>query len=429
MKKITILILNLAVLFLLVNFSFAANYKTNKLSKFGFLSQGVGITPQGASELGTPWLRPHPGKAVWGKIEKKQGKFSWKKLDKIVKAAQKKNLNLLITVWPYAMWDQNQCHKNLKDAKGFEKELPKRRGAPCDYEAYKNFLTKLVERYDKDKKSDMKGLKYGVKYWEILNEPEMNQKNSPDLVFFQGTAKDYLKILKESYKTIKKADKKSKILHAGMAGSGDFMVSFWKKIFKKSKGKYFDIGNIHSIDSGVADLNASSYKGLLQKYDIQKSFWITEVQITSQEESFGLQAKAKSEEEQAAEIIKSYIQAYKAEAEKIFYTIYQTNQYVPENLRYAALIEDGRKKPGYYAMQTMVSKIDYFSKVENLAEGQYKFTISDRTVYVLWSDQEIAPEIPQELQNKVVTITDMGGNVSTKYGQEINLTANPVFVE
>lgn len=432
MKKITTFILLFFLFLLTANFSQAAatkEYQINKLSHFGFLSEGIGITPQGAVELGTPWLRPHPGKAVWGKIEKKQGKFDWRKMDKTVKKAQKKNLNLLITIWPYAMWDQNQCHKKLKKAKGFEKMLPKKRGAPCDYHAYKNFLIKMVERYDGDKKNDMKGLKYGVKYWEILNEPEMNSKNSPSLVFFQGKAKDYFKILKTSYQTIKKADKKAKVLHGGMAGSEDFIVSFWSKIFKKSKGKYFDIGNIHSINSGVADLNASSYKELLQKYGIQKPFWITEVQITSWQESLGPQARAKSEEEQAGEIVKGYIRAYKTGAEKIFYTIYQTNQYVSEDLRYAALIEDGRKKPGYYAMQTMASKIDYFSKVENLAQGQYKFTVGDKTVYVLWSDKEIAPEIPQELQGKAVTVTDMGGNVSTKYGQEINLTRDPVFVE
>lgn len=430
-KKFLIIAISALLFIVMANFTNAetSQYETNQISKFGFLSGGIGINPQAAAELKIPWLRPHPGKAVWGKIEKKQGKFDWRKMDKTVKKAQKENLNLLVTIWPYAIWDQNQCHKKLKKAKGFEKELPKKRGAPCNWAAYKNFLTKLIERYDKDKKDDMNGLKYGVKYWEILNEPEMNSKNSPHLVFFQGKAKDYFKILKTSYTTIKKADKKAKVLHGGMAGTADFMVSFWEKIFEKSRGKYFDIGNIHSIDSGVADLNASTYKGLLQKYGIQKSFWITEAQIVSQKTSSGPQAEAETEEEQAAEIIKSYVKAYKAEGEKIFYTIYQTDRYVPENLRYAALIEDGRKKPAYYAIQTMVSKIDYFSRVENLTEGQYKFTIGDRTVYVLWSDKDVAPTVPEELQNALVTVTDMGGNVSTKYGNEINITRNPVFVE
>jgi hypothetical protein len=426
MKKFVILIL--CVIFLAgFNFAIAVKpYETNKLSKFGFLSQGIGINPQAAAELETPWLRPHPGKAVWGKIEKEQEKFDWKKLDKAVKAAQNKNLNLLITIWPYAIWDQEQCHKKLKKAKGFEKELPAKRGAPCDWTAYKNFLTKLVERYDKDKKDDMEGLKYGVKYWEILNEPEMN---SGDLVFFQGKAKDYFKILKESYKTIKEADKKAKVLHGGMAGIGDSMNSFWEKVFKKSKGNYFDIGNIHCITCTTLDLNAGSYKDLLQKYNIQKPFWVTEVQIISQEKPNPFFSPAETEEEQAAEIVKGYVRAYMVGAKKIFYTIYETGTNVSDNLKYSALIEDGRKKPSYYAMRTLASKIDYFSKIESIAEGYYRFTVGNRIVYVLWSDKEIAPEIPKELQNEVVTVTDMAGNTETKNGNEINVTRNPVFVE
>ena len=100
------------------------------------------------------------------------------------------------------------------------------------------------------------------------------------------------------------------------------------------------------------------------------------------------------------------------------------------DLKTAALIDKGnRKKPIYYAMKTMVSKIDYFSSLEKITVGQYKFTIGEKTVYVLWSDTPIAPEIPKELQDKVVTVTDMGGNVETKYGREINLTPDPVFVE
>lgn len=401
-------------------------YKINELSSFGFLAGGkTGIKPKAAVELKTPWLRPHPGKAIWGKIEKEKGKFNWQELDKIVKTAQKENLNLLITIWPYAAWDQNQCHKNLKKAKGFEKDLPKKRGAPCNYLAYKNFLKKLVERYDGDGKGDMKGLKYGIKYWEILNEPEMNKGN---LIFFQGKADDYLKILKESYKTIKKADKNAKVVVAGMAGMSERSQKFWKRIFSKKGGKYFDIGNVHCLSCNVADLNATSYKNLLEKYNIHKPFWITEVQITSYEPQQAFVSQAKSEEEQAATIIKSYLQAYAAGAEKIFYSVYQAKENLPENLRYAALIEDGRLKPAYYAMKTMANKIDWFSKIEKIAQGQYKFTIGPRTVYILWQETE-TPEIPNELKGKTVIVTDMGGNVETKKGEEININPDPLFVE
>lgn len=428
MKKISFLAL---LSFLLaVNFTQAAKrYETNERSSFGFLSTGIGITPRGAKKLKTPWLRPHPGPAVWDAIEPTRGNFDWSDLDRVVAAAQKKNLHLLITIWPYAAWDQELCHKSLKSATGFEGELPEKRGAPCDDEAFKNFLTKLVERYDGDKKDDMPRLRYGVRHFEILNEPEMNSKNSPEMVFFQGSERDYLKILKTSYGVIKRANPEAKVLPGGMAGIGGFMTKFWKKVFKMGGGKYFDIGNIHFINAQARDFNASEYKNLLRRYKIKKPFWVTEVQVQSGGAPMTQGEEPRTEEEQAAMIVRGYVQAFAAGVKKAFYTIYKAQAGASESLNNGALIDtDSRKKPAYYAMVTMVSKIDYFSSVEKIAEGQYKFSKGEGRVYVLWQEDGVSG-IPLELQNRIVNVTDMAGNVSTKYGYEINLTSNPVFVE
>ncbi len=151
MKKTFLAVLTFTFFFFGANISQASqSYQTNKTSKFGFLSTGIGITPKSAKKMGTSWLRPHIGQAIWENIEKTKGTFTWTKMDKEVKNAQKYNSHLLVTIWPFAKWDQKTCHANLKKAKGFERELPTKRGKPCDYNAYKNFLTKLVERYDGD---------------------------------------------------------------------------------------------------------------------------------------------------------------------------------------------------------------------------------------------------------------------------------------
>ncbi|MCD6402699.1 MAG: hypothetical protein J7K98_00005 [Candidatus Aenigmarchaeota archaeon] len=113
---------------------------------------------------------------------------------------------------------------------------------------YKNFLKVFVERYDGDGLDDMPGLKYPVRYWEIMNEPGTQGKNPHDLKFFHGTPQDYLEILKTSYFTIKEADPNAKVLMGGMAGMFNEYINFWEPIIDEAK-QYFDIANIHSIDT------------------------------------------------------------------------------------------------------------------------------------------------------------------------------------
>lgn len=110
---------------------------------------------------------------------------------------------------------------------------------------YREFLKKFVERYDGDGIDDMPGLRYPVKYWEIVNEPGLQ---GDELKFFHGTSQEYLEILKTSYEVIKEVDEDAKIVMGGMAGMHTKFVEFWSPIIKEA-GNYFDIANIHSIDS------------------------------------------------------------------------------------------------------------------------------------------------------------------------------------
>lgn len=405
MKKI------FSTLFILAIFLTAVSAQAETAAKrFGFLSQGIGITPKAAKEMGVSYLRPHPGQAVWNDLEPTAGEFNWDSLDETVLRAQKKDLNLLVTIWPFADWDQKVCHKNSDDAAGFEYELPLKRDVPCDFAAYRNFLTSLVERYDYDGQDDMPGLLYKVKYWEVLNEPEMTPENSPGLIFFQGTAKEYAKILKQSYTAIKAADGESGVLLGGMAGTNDSAREFWADVFKENIKNYFDIGNIHSINSANPSLNARYYKKLLADNNISKPFWITEVQITS--------------ETQANDLVQGYTRAFKAGAQKIFYTIYKADNTVSDDLAESALIYSGKKKQSYYAFAALADKVDGFTKVVKVAEGQYKFKVADEWVYVLWGKSAV----PQELVEETLEVTDLYGQSSETAGSALIITEEPIFV-
>ncbi len=230
---------------------------------------------------GAGWTRPHPGPFSWGMIEKTKGINDFDKADNYIITVGKNNVAILGTIWPFADWDQ----KNNPDCKVSELDqfypkgnegIPAYRCKPQDTEAYKKFLTALVEKYDGDGIDDMPGLKIPVKYWEILNEPEMK---SPDLTFFIGNENDYFEILKESYLAIKGACPDCKVLHAGNAGSQASFLSFWDKVYGLGAGNYFDIANTHIIGMGdTSTLNAKPLKNLLDKYNMDKPIWVTEVQ-------------------------------------------------------------------------------------------------------------------------------------------------------
>lgn len=231
---------------------------------------------------GAAWTRPHPGPFSWGMIEKtKGGTYDFSKADDYVRTAGKNDVAVLATIWPFADWDQ----KNNPDCKVSEIDqfypkgnegIPAYRCKPQDTEAYKKFLTALVERYDGDGINDMPGLKIPIKYWEVLNEPEMK---SPDLTFFVGDENDYFEILKESYETVKEACSDCKVLHAGNAGSQEKFLAFWDKVYSLGAGNYFDIASTHIIGMGdTSTLNVKPLKNLLTKYKIVKPVWVTEVE-------------------------------------------------------------------------------------------------------------------------------------------------------
>ena len=133
------------------------------------------------------WVSPHPGPFIWTQIEKEKGKFTWEKADKYVVYAQEHNQTILATIWPHANWEQKTC-KRKKAKSPFGKRFTKYLSKPCSMDDYKNFLVKLVDRYDGDGSNDMPGLTKPIKYWDVMNEPEFK-------MFFKEVRKILLKSL------------------------------------------------------------------------------------------------------------------------------------------------------------------------------------------------------------------------------------------
>jgi hypothetical protein len=380
-------------------------YDINTISsRFGFMHPD---DFKDMTDLGIFWQRPHPGPFIWGEIETSPGIFNWERCDKEVENSQRYGVNIVATIWPFADWDQSTCHSKISDSGSLIfNELGRYRQKPCDMNAYENFITKLVERYDADGIDDMPGLLVPIKYWEVSNEPSMQEDW---LVFFVGPAVDYFDILNSTYNSIKNADESSMVLKGGMAGVMKDMTDFWDEIFDLGGSNYFDIGNIHSINSDSDAVNAPEYKQYLETKEINKSFWVTEVELVSKDIE-----KDINEEKNAYFLITNFVQAFYSGAEKIFHPgiMISSNKYEPgkENI--------------YYALKTLVSKIDYFESCEKLAEGQFKFLVNGTAVYVLWGENNISEEIVGQ-----ILLTDVSGSESILDADELILTEKPVFIE
>jgi hypothetical protein len=338
-----------------------------------------------------------------------------------VREFQSKDAYVLFVISPFASWDQETCHPEKMYESHFD---PKKGGKlkvgkPCDMKAYKNFLRKLVERYDGDGIDDMPGLKIPIKYWEILNEPSMQDG---DEKFFVGTSEEYLDILKTSYETIKEADPEAKVLHAGIAGMDKEFQEFWDPIMSEAKN-YFDIANIHSIttDEKREDLNILKFKKFLEKHNINnKPIWVTEVQFGELDE------EPEDIEKFNFLMIRSSVFSLALGADKLFYI---------QNWLYW---KDSEKMQRAY--ETLVKYINDFDKIEVLAEkykenegdfngftsiiGQYKFIQGPERVYVLWGNAKL----PEEISGKI-KVTDIYGESKIINSSEFILSEKPVFVE
>ena len=217
------------------------------------------------------WVRPHPGPFVWNNIEKEKGIFLWDQADKYVTYAQNHNQTTIATIWPYSNWEQKSC-KRKRARSPFGKRFTKYLSKPCSMNDYKNFVTKLVDRYDGDGVNDMPGLVKPIKYWEIMNEPEFN-------MFFKGSEEDFVEIFNFSSQTIKEKQKDAVIIMAGAAGMFPENKKYWKSALPKIKDN-FDIANIHHISGpeGQCDREfwVDEFSSLLKSINIDKPIWVTE---------------------------------------------------------------------------------------------------------------------------------------------------------
>lgn len=303
MKKVLALFI---VAFLIVPIFTEARNQVNPKNKFGGGSSMDKQSNQFLKYVGAGWVRPHYGPAIWDAIQPKaNSKYDWDEMDTTVKWYQKRGYNILITIWPFATWDQknrSNASECLLSEGGDSKAqltgiLPDYACNPNNWKKYKKWVTAMVERYDGDGEDDMPKLRYPITHWEVMNEPDLtddfeaqkddDQKDTDDggetediPDFYVPGYKAYYKLLKNTSKAIRAADADAKVVIAGSAGGNSTYMAYWDNLFSTypNAKKYFDIGNVHCVDNDYYNnYNVRAYKRMLTRNGMsKKNIWVTE---------------------------------------------------------------------------------------------------------------------------------------------------------
>ena len=437
---------------------------------------------------------------TWNVIEPKKGRFDWGLTDLYAPAASNAGMKISAVIQPFASWDQKNTQANancmMLDAAYYDYKA----GPPNDLDAYKNFLTKIVERY-----------KSKVAVWEVGNEPDAECNG------YQNNPQGYFDLLKASTETIKKVDPEAKVTNGGASGHFDNNTerNFWTTFFQLGGGRYIDYYNFHynTERSQDAKLNSTTFlaalnffNSLMDKNGGRKPLYLTEFgfysgspssqppsqpaqepgqnqtnlpaqpsqspnqplsngkcgdgicdafekqnpnscpqdcggnassgnsgQLSMQstqgqyaDQGFqpnqGQTLRNVTENEQAVLYFKDSILAFANGTKIIFIDLIGPDS---DTVGSSMAFNTNNQPRLFLATLKMIeSKISGFSDVEKIADGQYKFTVGNKTIYALWSGA-----LPNEVFGKV-KVTDIKGQGQTVDAAAVKLNATqPIFLE
>lgn len=367
-------------------------------------------------KAGVGWDRTHgPSNGQFRRalIENSPGVYDWSWPDAFVKVVQQHGISLLVLVDTWTSWDQPGV-------------VPKGWRKPGNLATWKAFVQAMVERYDGDGKADMPGLRYGIKHWEIQNEPEIG---------YYGNFQEYLETLKAGYEAVKTADPDSKVLNGGTSpvynvatGLLDPQVeNFWKQIFALGAGAYVDILSIHHTCVSPAPPLVS----FIERFTgYSKDIWVTEFGTYSGEPlAGGTKMPFQTEEYQASYLVKNSVAGFAHGMKKLFWSDFR-RQSIPNDpvntwtWAVSLVKSDGTVKLAFSALQVLSTKIGSFTSAQELGEGWYKFIVNGKPVWVLWGTGQLPTELSSQVQ-----VTDLRGNETRVPVSELRLTDTPVFVE
>lgn len=149
---------------------------------------------------------------MWGDIVPRAGlrtcqQYAWGKLDGWVKEWQAAGFQIQMVLRSKSNWaTQPPYRTDIQAGFGRTASTPPK---PDQWEAYGDFVRCVVERYDADGIEDMPGLRMPLLDYEIESEVAVE-------IFWQGTAEEYLRLLKLAYDRVKAANPRARVIASGL---------------------------------------------------------------------------------------------------------------------------------------------------------------------------------------------------------------------
>jgi hypothetical protein len=251
----------------------------------------------------------------WQLIRIRPGEYDWSGVDRLIKGAQTKQIEILFNI--RTTFQQDAQKRKAQRAPAQIKS------GSVDIEPWLHFIETLANRYRGQ----------GISY-EIENE--VNQAN-----LWKGTLEEYLELLKASYDIIKKADPQAKVLPPAM--SCGILRNFQPEVVRQEALKWhdkwlqailstrkFDVVNIHDyyFPSEIV-ANGFTFRGYLEHVQgVMKKLglgdrliWITETGFVSKPTETSGRVDQGSPEKQAKWLTETYQQAFEFGVEKIYWLL------------------------------------------------------------------------------------------------------------
>lgn len=312
------------------------------------------------------------------------------------------NHDILFSVWP-SLYGENEP-KSLEDLLSLE--------YPANEGTYKDYIKYLVEQYP------------NVKYWEVGNEADNPR-------FWGDTAVNYARLVTLTYNEVKRYCPDCRV---GISlVKPDAPTEWFNEIIKVCDD--IDFLDLHHYVNNMDKLEDAE-RGQLTRWKnscpgaeiISTETGIPSAPTTFKDVTWEL---GTTETAQAQDIIKYFTIMFNAGYSKIYNYVVDHDDVSGmadpwESI--GILDKNGRKKISFGTYQLMIEKLDYFTSIAKLADGQYKYTFSNKEpIYVLWCGTRNC-SLPPEISGQVA-VTDFLGKEDLLDANQITLTGSPLFVQ
>ena len=138
----------------------------------------------------------------WDLIEPRRGEYNWRGLDQRVGTLLRLGLTPFLTFESRSDWGARPETRAVKN------------GQPVDMADWRDFVSRVVERYDGDGRDDMPGLTGRVAYYQAANEWESPENPSGGWI---GSGRDLIAFIDATHDAVKSADPQAVHVLGGIA--------------------------------------------------------------------------------------------------------------------------------------------------------------------------------------------------------------------